>query len=254
MSERFSQTLRGLLWRSGGRVAHPRYRRIVTSGAAICWRVNTVPPPAGLPCAFLGNAMHRAMGAWERVVFSSPDPAQPTGTCAALPFGTHDFRTRQVLLTQANFMPALQASCSVPFVLQAVQHIRGATRAYWDGGTPTDHLHLSTDVCWMLLKMELMALPVGATAQKPFNRLAWCSTRIFSRRWCPDGSTKSLKWRHKATSALDSVVLLAPDPDWVRSTPRQIARPAGFHALRQRHRSASAGLAGSHRGEQAACR
>ncbi|MDO9197359.1 MAG: phospholipase, partial [Rhodoferax sp.] len=27
------------------------------------------------------------------------------------------------------------------------------------------------------------------------------------------------KWRHKSTGYLDSMVLLAPDPDWVRTLP-----------------------------------
>jgi hypothetical protein len=30
---------------------------------------------------------------------------------------------------------------------------------------------------------------------------------------------KSLKWRHKATSFLDSTIVLAPRPEWVQSLP-----------------------------------
>ena len=77
------------------------------------------------------------MGAWlERVVFSSSG--------AALPFATTDYRTRQVGLNADNFMQALQASCSIPFVLQAVHNIPGAPRgAYWDGGITDYHLHLA---------------------------------------------------------------------------------------------------------------
>jgi hypothetical protein len=40
-------------------------------------------------------------------------------------------------------MPALQASCSIPFVLRAVHDIPGAPPgAYWDGGITDYHLHL----------------------------------------------------------------------------------------------------------------
>jgi hypothetical protein len=76
------------------------------------------------------------MGAWlERVVFSSQD--------AALPFATSDYRTRQLALTEANFNPALQASCSIPFMLKAVHNIPGAPKgAYQDGGITDYHLHL----------------------------------------------------------------------------------------------------------------
>jgi hypothetical protein len=101
-----------------------------------------VATPVGYLAAFLTNALHRkAMGAWlERVVFSSPDA---DGACAALPFGVGDYRTRQVPLNAANFMSALQASCSIPFVLQAVHDIAGAPRgAYWDGGITDYHMHL----------------------------------------------------------------------------------------------------------------
>ncbi len=226
VSERFSQTLQDFY---GGRVdellAHPRYRlHIVTSrGRHLLAREHRAATPLGYLAAFLSNAMHRkAMGAWlERVVFSSPDPAQPTGTCAALPFGTHDFRTRQVLLTQANFMSALQASCSIPFVLQAVQHIPGAPPgAYWDGGITDYHLHLQyRQLLDAIENGANSALPVGASTPKTVQSAGLVLYPHFQPQVVPGWLDKSLKWRHKATSALDSVVLLAPDPDWVRSLP-----------------------------------
>jgi hypothetical protein len=46
-------------------------------------------------------------------------------------------------LSEANFNAALQASCSIPFVLQAIHDIPGAPPgAYWDGGITDYHLHL----------------------------------------------------------------------------------------------------------------
>lgn len=144
ISERFGA---GLADFYGGRIAqvleHPRYRlHIVTSrGRHLLGREHGMRTPLGYVGAFLTNAVHRkSMGAWlERVVFS----AATGGVAADLPFATADYRTRQVALTQENFGPALQASCSIPFVLQAIHDIPGAPRgAYWDGGITDYHLHL----------------------------------------------------------------------------------------------------------------
>ena len=47
-------------------------------------------------------------------------------------------------LSEANFNAALQASCSIPFVLKAIHNIPGAPPgAYWDGGITDYHLHLN---------------------------------------------------------------------------------------------------------------
>ena len=63
-------------------------------------------------------ASRQAMGAWlERVVFSAPasgKPGESAAACPHLPFATGDYRTRQIQLNEANFNPALQASCSIP--------------------------------------------------------------------------------------------------------------------------------------------
>ena len=194
VSERFGQSLQAFY---GGRVAevlgHPRYRvHIVTSrGRHVLAREGRWRTPAGYLGAFLTNAVRRqAMGVWlERVVFSQPE--------APLPFATHDYRTRQVPLTEANFMPALQASCSIPFVLEAVHDIAGAPRgAYWDGGITDYHLHLP---------------------YRPERGLVLYPH--FQRHVVPGWLDKALKWRHKATAFLDHTVVLAPDPAWVSRLP-----------------------------------
>jgi hypothetical protein len=125
ISQCFGQSLQDFY---GGRIGevlhHPRYRlHIVTSrGRHMLRKENKVATPLGYAGAFLSNVVHRkAMGAWlERVVFSAPDSGQSGMACAALPFNAQDYRTRQITLTEANFNPALQASCSIPFVLKAV--------------------------------------------------------------------------------------------------------------------------------------
>jgi len=200
VSDRFGESLKSFY---GGRVAevlaHPRYRlHIVTSrGRHVLGREHKLRTPLGYLGAFLTNSVHRrAMGAWlERVVFSAPEQGAPS----PLPFGTGDFPTRQVLLTPANFQPALQASCSIPFVLQAVHDIPGAPRgAYWDGGITDYHLHLKYD-CG----------PGPGLVLYPH----------FQKAVVPGWLDKGLKWRHRATSFLDRMIVLAPDPQWVQTLP-----------------------------------
>ncbi len=182
----------------GGRVAevlnHPRYRlHVVTShGRHVLAREGTWRTPLGYAGAYLSNAVSRRwLGHWlERVVFS----AQPS---AGLPFSTRDFPTLQLALTEANFMPAVQASCSIPFVLQAVHDIPGAPAgAYWDGGITDYHLHLDYRT-----RSGLVLYP------------------HFQPHVVPGWLDKAWKRRHPATAFLDRMVLLCPTPEWVRSLP-----------------------------------
>lgn len=41
----------------------------------------------------------------------------------------------------------------------------------------------------------------------------------FQHQVVPGWLDKGLKWRHRSTSALDSMVVLSPNPEWVRSLP-----------------------------------
>ena len=195
VSERFGQSLQSFY---GGRVqevlGHSRYKlHILTSrGRHVLGREHKVATPLGYLGAFLSNSIHRkAMGAWlERVVFSTPG--------AALPFGVNDYRTRQIPLSNDNFNPALQASCSIPFVLRSVRDIPGApSGAYWDGGITDYHLHLN----YPPASKGLVLYP------------------HFQKSVVPGWLDKTLKWRHKATPFLYNMVLLAPNPDWVKTLP-----------------------------------
>ena len=187
----------------GGRVnevlAHPRYRlHIVASrGRHVLARDGALRTPLGYLGAFVSNAVGRkALGAWlERVVFSSA----ASGHAAPLPFATHDFRTRQIPLSAENFMPALQASCSIPFVLRPVQHIPGAPAgAYWDGGITDYHLHLHY--------RTPEASPIVLYPH-------------FQQAVVPGWLDKAWKRRHVASHALDRMLVIAPDPGWVRTLP-----------------------------------
>ena len=220
VSEQFAKSLADFY---AGRVAevlvHPRYKlHIVTSrGRHLLGREHKVATPLGYLGAFLTNSLHRkAMGAWlERVVFSSQN--------ARLPFATTDYRTRQVALSAANFNLALQASCSIPFVLRSVHNIPGAPPgAYWDGGITDYHLHLN-------YASDLIASSPNEPCAKDLNDLKFGPDQKpgaglvlyphFQQAVVPGWLDKSLKWRHKATHFLDNTVLLAPDPSWVKSLP-----------------------------------
>ncbi len=200
VSETFGRTLAAFY---EGRVheilQHPRYRlHVMTSrGRHLLHTEHRWRTPVGYLGAYLSNLVQRkAMGAWlERVVFSSPAQS----SLPLLPFDSRDYRSRQVALTGANFNAALQASCSIPFVLRAVQNIPGApTGAYWDGGITDYHLHLN----------YAAARPQGIVLYPHFQKNV-----------VPGWLDKSLTWRHGATPFLDTMLLLAPRPDWVASLP-----------------------------------
>ncbi len=217
VSEKFGQSLADFY---GGRVSevleHPRYKlHIVTSrGRHLLGREHKVATPLGYLGAFLTNSLQRkAMGAWlERVVFSSQN--------AALPFATTDYRTRQVALSEANFNPALQASCAIPFVLRSVRNIAGAPPgAYWDGGITDYHLHLN-------YASNLIANNAYADCCRALNHSQFVGSGArlvlyphFQKAVVPGWLDKGLRWRHKATHFLDNMVLLAPDPAWVNTLP-----------------------------------
>ena len=190
VSDAFGDSLQSFYGARMGEVLnHPRYRlHVVTSrGKHILHREHPLLTPLGYAGAYLCNAVHRkAMGLWlERVVFSSR---------GELPFAVGDYATQQVALTERNFLPAVQASCSIPFVLQAVHDIPHApSGAYWDGGITDYHLHLNYK--------GLVLYP------------------HFQRAVVPGWLDKALKWRHKATPFLDHTIVLAPNPEWVKTLP-----------------------------------
>jgi hypothetical protein len=180
---------------------HPRYRlHVVTSrGRHLLHRDTAARAPLGYFGAYMTNVVsRRAMGAWiERAVFSAQ--------AAPLPFAANDYRTRRYALSPANFSQAVQASCSIPFVLKAVHDIPGAPRgAYWDGGITDYHLHL-----------DYRAACGGAEGAGDGVVLY----PHFQRAVVPGWLDKSLKWRHGSTAFLDDVIVLAPSPEWIKTLP-----------------------------------
>ncbi|MFV0680617.1 phospholipase [Ottowia sp.] len=202
VSAAFAQNLRTMFeGQVPALLAHRRYRLHVLASRGrhvLLGRERWARTAVGYLGAALTNAVsRRAMGHWlERVVFSRADTA---GQPAPLPFATQDYLTRQVLLTAENFYLALQASGSIPFVLQAVHDIAGAPPgAYWDGGITDYHLHLHYTTS---KKSPLVLYP------------------HFQQAVVPGWLDKPWRRRHRATAALDAMLLLAPSPDWVRTLP-----------------------------------
>ncbi|CAN5254915.1 hypothetical protein BH11PSE10_BH11PSE10_02990 [soil metagenome] len=193
----FSATLKAFFeGRESELLSHPRLRlHVFTSrGRHVLAREGRVRTPIGYGGAFAANLLSRqAMGAWlERVVFSDPR--------APLPMPLTDYRSHQVELTAGNLQPAILASCSIPFWLQAVHDIPGAPRgAYWDGGITDYHLHL-----------DYAAMAGDGLVLYPH----------FQRQVIPGWLDKALKSRHRSTAFLDNVVLLAPNPEWIKTLPR----------------------------------
>jgi len=83
-------------------------------------------------------------------------------------------------------------------LLAAVHDIPGAPRgAYWDGGITDYHLHL-----------DYQPADEGIVLYPHFQQAV-----------VPGWLDKGLRWRHKASGFLDRMVVLAPDPEWVRTLP-----------------------------------
>ncbi len=187
LEERLGQRAQELL-------SHPRYRlHVFTSrGRQLLAREGRWRTPLGYAGAFVANAVsRRALGGWlERVVFA--DAREP------LPFALSDFRSHRADLTPLNLAPAILASCSIPFWLDAVHDIPGGPKgAYWDGGITDYHLHL-----------DYAAMADGLVLYPHFQS-----------RVVPGWLDKAWKQRHRASPRLANVVVLSPSADWVATLP-----------------------------------
>ena len=195
VTELFSRRLNERLGdRAAEVLAHPQRRlHVFTSrGRKLLHRPSRVAMPLGWLGAFGANAVsRRALGGWlERVVFSDPRDA--------LPVPLDDYPTRRVDLSGANLAHAVLASCTIPFALEAVQDVPGGPPGtYWDGGITDYHLHLD----YAALGDGLVLYP------------------HFIDKVVPGWLDKAWKRRHGATAALDNLVLLAPNPEWVKTLP-----------------------------------
>jgi hypothetical protein len=175
-------------------MASPRYRlHIFTSrGRHLLHRPGRLRTTLGYMSAYVANAAsRRALGGWlERVVFSDQRDA--------LPFPLADFRSRSVTLDAQNLAPAILASCTIPFALQAVQDVPGGPPGtYWDGGITDYHLHLN----YSAMSDGLVLYP------------------HFQPRIVPGWLDKAWHKRHRASRHLDNLVVLSPHPGFVERLP-----------------------------------
>jgi hypothetical protein len=200
-----------LLARFGGRshelLNNPRFRlHVFTSrGRHLLRRHGRALSGISTPLSYFGsfatNAVSRRWmsGWWERVVFS--DPREP------LPIPLHDYRTHTAPLGAQNLSLSILASCSIPYWLDPVHNIPGAPKgAYWDGGITDYHLHLN---------YALMADRAGANGADP----ALVLYPHFQSSVIPGWLDKFFKHRHRATAKLSNVVVLSPNPEWVKTLP-----------------------------------
>lgn len=171
---------------------HRRLHVFTSHGRGLLHREGRWQTALGYAAAFAANAVSRkALGMWiERVVFSDPRDS--------MPIPLTDFRSERVALSPANLSRAILASCSIPFWLQAVHDIPGGPAgAYWDGGITDYHLHLP----YSSMNAGLVLYP------------------HFQAQVVPGWLDKVWRRRHRATLALDNVVVLSPRPEWVTTLP-----------------------------------
>jgi hypothetical protein len=183
-------------------LSNPRFRlHVFTSRGRHLLRrhgrvLSSISTPLSYAGSFAANALsRRAMGGWwERVIFS--DPREP------LPIHLNDYRTHTAALSANNLPQSILASCSIPYWLDPVHNIPGAPKgAYWDGGITDYHLHLNY--------ASMADGPEPALVLYPH----------FQQSVIPGWLDKFFKHRHRATAALANVIVLSPNPEWIKTLP-----------------------------------
>lgn len=152
------------------------------------------PLLAGLAATGAANLLSRralALG-FQRALFHHPLEEQPQPELAG--FGLRRYR-----LSEANLRPALLASGSIPMVMEPEQDIPGAAPGtYRDGG----------------LVDYQMAADFGDDA----NGIVLFPH--YENRIVPGWFDKPLPWRRVRRGPVDSVLLVAPSPAFVRALPQ----------------------------------
>jgi len=194
-------------------VEHPRYRLHVLTSLGVgllgsAAQAGSRALAAAFAAAWVANAIARRAlaGFLRRVVFlpaarhTPPGPPRSPPRSPPHPPGIdwRDYPHHQVELTLANVLPAMQASCSIPMVLDPVHDIAGAPAGpHWDGGLTDYHLHL-----------DYRGLRPGLVLYPHFHPML-----------IPGWLDKAWASRHRAGPELDNVVVLAPARDWIAQLP-----------------------------------
>jgi len=184
-------------------IRHPRYRLHILAARGVGVLASATKSAhkdkaiaAALAAAWMGNAIARPLlgNFLRRVVFA------PAGDARRWPSGVdwHDYPHDRAALTEENLLAAIQASCSIPLLLEPVLNPVGAPPGpYWDGGLTDYHLHLD----YRKLAPGLVLYP------------------HFFPRLIPGWLDKTWVWRHRAGAELDQVVVLAPTKSWIARLP-----------------------------------
>lgn len=195
VTERFLTTLtRQFAGRETAIVSHPSWRLhvVVAQGRGLLrWPARSAMA-LGFASAVAANAVHRRGldAALRRVCLSAG--GMPPVVCPT------DLPVQHAPLTAENLVPSVLASCTIPFWLEPVLRIPAAPPGpYWDGGLVDYHIH------W------------------PFHQLAegFALVPHFQPTLIPGWLDKPWRWRHRATPGLDRAIVLAPNPEWVRTLP-----------------------------------
>lgn len=194
-SERILNILLGDV--GAARVArHDRFRSHIVAARL---RAGFGQLPYGLPVALglsaIGNLVTRdALGAaFERALFSSA-PIEGNHKSG---FDFERYETQSVPLTEANVAKAILASGTIPFVMEGVRDIEGASPGlYLDGGLLDYHFDFRFDA------------PPGLIFYPHFFDAI-----------VPGWLDKNLPWRKVPASDLDRVVLVAPSREFVAALP-----------------------------------
>lgn len=164
---------------------------IVARARALTRGRNKASQLVGLTMTAAANlAQRRWLGHFfERVLFHAPNQTQVVTDLNDLP-------TRWVPLDQHNLKQALQASGSIPLVLDPVLDIPGAgPGVFYDGGITDYHFDM------------------------PFSQQGLVLYPHFYPQISPGWFDKSLPWRRRFSSHYDHVVMLCPSAQWIESLP-----------------------------------
>jgi hypothetical protein len=132
--------------------------------------------------------LHRLL---ERVIFSDPRHAPPLKIQDGIP-------TRQYPLSPENFVAAISASGSIPYLMAGITDIFGtAPGMYRDGGLIDYH-------------------PVPANFWREDKLILYPH---FYAHITPGWFDKSLAWRRATARQLDNVILISPSDSYVSSLP-----------------------------------
>ena len=174
---------------------HPRFR--FHCGAVRCrgWMQSEAKPvlAAGMALCYYGNLLGRQQlrQCYHRVVFHDVRQQPPLEITDGIP-------TSSVPLARENFIAAISASGSIPYVMAGVGEVPGTSPGmYRDGGLLDYH-------------------PLPANLWKSEGMILYPH---FYPHIIPSWFDKSLPWRRATAEQLANVVLLCPSAEFVRRLP-----------------------------------